>query len=80
MVECPFFTTNYIDLDATLAKDYSELDSFVILTCVEGGFTLKYESGEEIVNLGECILIPNIIKKVEIKALGHCKILETYIV
>ena len=80
MVECPFFTTNYIDLDAILAKDYSELDSFVILTCVEGGFTLKYEEGEEIVNNGECILIPNIIKKVEIKALGHCKILETYIV
>ena len=80
MVECPYFTTNYIDLDAILAKDYSELDSFVILTCVEGGFTLKYEDGEEIVNTGECILIPNIIKKVEIKALGHCKILETYIV
>ena len=80
MVECPYFTTNYIDLDAILAKDYSELDSFVILTCVEGGFTLKYEGGEEIVNVGECILIPNVIKKVEISAIGHCKILETYIV
>ena len=80
MVECPYFTTNYIDLDAILAKDYSELDSFVILTCVEGCFTLKYENGEEIVNIGECILIPNVINKVEIKALGHCKILETYIV
>ena len=88
MVECPYFTTNFINLSSAqgmpcanrLLKDYSELDSFVILTCVEGGFTLKYEDGEEIVNLGECILIPNIINKVEIKALGHCKILETYIV
>ena len=70
MVECPFFTTNYIDLDAILAKDYSELDSFVILTCVEGGFTLKYEGGEEIVYVGECILIPNIIKNIAPIVLG----------
>jgi len=63
-----------------LAKDYNELDSFVILMSVGGSFSLKYDGGEEIVGLGECILIPNIINKVEINALEECKILETYIV
>lgn len=82
MVECPYFTTNFINLEKgmALAKDYGELDSFVILTSVGGTFSLKYDRGEEVVDVGECILIPNIIKKVEIKALECCKILETYIV
>lgn len=80
MVQCPFFTTNYINLDATLAKDYGELDSFVILMSVNGSFTLRYEGGEELVKMGECILIPNIVKKVEICAIKHCELLEIYIV
>ena len=95
MVECPYFTTNFINLEVhdkpsggaqgmpcayRLLKDYSELDSFVILMSVGGSFSLKYDGGEEIVGIGECILIPNIINKVEIKALEDCKILETYIV
>jgi len=82
MVECPYFTTNFINIEngKILAKDYSELDSFVILMSVEGGFSLKYDGGEEIVNIGECILVPNIINKVEINAISNCKILETYII
>lgn len=94
MVKCPYFTTNFINLGdegkpsshrnhessvRILAKDYSELDSFVILMCVGGSFTLRYEDGEETVNIGECILIPNAVNKVEIHAQGECKILESYI-
>lgn len=79
MVNCPYFTTNFINLDATLAKDYSELDSFVILMSVGGNFTLRYDGGEESVSFGECILIPNALKKVEIHAQGECRILESYI-
>ena len=79
MVNCPYFTTNFINLDATLAKDYSELDSFVILMSVGGNFTLRYDGGEENVSFGECILIPNAVNKVEIHARGECRILESYI-
>ena len=79
MVSCPYFTTNFINLDATLAKDYSELDSFVILMSVGGDFTLRYDGGEENVSFGECILIPNAVNKVEIHARGECRILESYI-
>ncbi len=82
LVKCPYFTTNLIKLDtkSALAKDYSELDSFVILMCTEGSFILSYENGTEPVKTGECILIPNIINKVEIIPDGDCKLLEVYIV
>lgn len=80
LVDCPHFTTNIINLNAELKKDYSELDSFVILFCVEGAFTLSWEKGTEFVKAGECLLVPNIIKKVNIRAEKQCKILETYII
>lgn len=82
LVKCPYFTTNLIKLDtkSTLVKDYSELDSFVILMCTEGSFILSYEDGTETVRMGECILIPNVINKVEIISDGECKLLEVYIV
>ena len=82
LVKCPYFTTNLIKLDtkSALVKDYSELDSFVILMCTEGSFILSYEDGTETVRTGECILIPNVINKVEIISDGECKLLEVYIV
>lgn len=80
LINCPYFTTNLIKLDATLKKDYSELDSFVILMCVSGSFILKHDEGSEIVKNGECILIPNLVKKVDIIANKKCKLLEIYIV
>lgn len=82
LVKCPYFTTNLIKLDtkSALVKDYSELDSFVILMCTEGSFILSYEDGTETIRTGECILIPNVINKVEIISDGECKLLEVYIV
>lgn len=80
LVTCPYFKTNLIKLDASLKKDYSELDSFVILLCVSGGFTLKSESGVEKVKAGECILIPNVVNDVEIISDGESELLEVYIV
>lgn len=82
VVSCPYFTTNVIKLDAeaALKKDYSELDSFVILMSVSGSFFLSYEGGNEMIKAGECILVPNVINKVEIIANEDCKLLEVYIV
>jgi mannose-6-phosphate isomerase len=82
LVSCPYFTTNVINLDANsaLKKDYSELDSFVILMSVSGSFILSYEGGSEMVKAGECILVPNVVNKVDIIANEECKLLEVYIV
>ena len=78
VVDSPYFTTNLLHLKGEMAKDYSELDSFVLLFPVEGKFELEWENGSVFVNTGEVVLIPNVIEKVNIKAQGDCKILEIY--
>ena len=80
VVDTPFFTTNIIRLEqAVLKKDYSELDSFVILMCIENSFVLRWDGGELAIGNGECVLIPNAVNRVEICSAHKAKILETYI-
>ncbi|AYL94010.1 type I phosphomannose isomerase catalytic subunit [Mucilaginibacter celer] len=79
LVTCPYFTTNVLDFDESTAKDYSALDSFVIHVCVDGGYTLKYNDQAYAVKMGECILLPKSIDKVELETTGGFKILESYI-
>ena len=80
LVESPYFTTNLIDLDQGIKKDYSELDSFVIFICVEGAFQLKSGEHTENVNQGEAILLPAMLKQAELHPLPAAKILEVYMV
>lgn len=79
LVKCPYFTTNVMDYTENVSKDYSNLDSFVIHVCVEGAYTLKYNGGEFHVKMGECILLPKVIDKVELVTESGFKILESYI-
>ena len=78
VVDCQYFVTNLLQLQGEMEKDYTNLDSFVILIPLEGNFTLNWENGAIFVNAGECVLIPNIIKKVAIRATHYCKLLEVY--
>jgi len=78
VVDCQYFVTNLLQLQGEMEKDYSNLDSFVILIALEGNFELKWENGAIFVNQGECVLIPNLIKKVSIRAEKYCKLLEVY--
>jgi len=79
LVSCPYFTTNVLDFDESTPKDYSALDSFVIHVCVEGGYTVKYNNEAYAVKMGECILLPKNIDKIELETTGGFKILESYI-
>ena len=78
VVDCQYFVTNLLQLQGEMEKDYSNLDSFVILLCTEGIFSLVWENGAVFVKQGECVLIPNLIKKVAIRAEKYCKLLEVY--
>ena len=70
VVDCQYF--------GEMVKDYTNLDSFVILLCTNGKFSLDWENGAVFVRQGECVLIPNLIKKVSIRAEEYCKLLEVY--
>jgi len=79
LVKTHDFTTNLMDLDQGLVKDYAPLDSFVIHLCVEGEYILKYEGGFEQIKTGELVLIPAILNEVEIQPMKSAKILEVYV-
>ena len=78
MVDSQYFVTNLLQLQGEMEKDYANLDSFVILMPLEGKFTLNWKNGSVFVSAGECVLIPNVIKKVAIRAEKYCKLLEVY--
>ena len=42
VVDCQYFVTNLLQLQGEMEKDYSNLDSFVILIALEGNFSLKW--------------------------------------
>ena len=79
VVKSQYFTTNLIDLDVPLSKDYSALDSFVIYLCIEGSFVLMYDNEKLNALKGETILIPAIMNDVKIIPAPKAKILEVYI-
>jgi len=82
LVTSPYFTTNLIQIDKAIAKDYSELDSFVIYVCVEGSVILVHNGSEEpkvTLSQGEALLIPASIDRVDLIPSVKSKILEVYI-
>lgn len=79
MVDSPYFTTNIIQLDQAIKKDYSEFDSFVIYIAAEGSFKIKFNNEDTHINFGEAVLIPASIESVELFPQTECKILEVFI-
>lgn len=82
LVNSPFFTTSLIQLDKALAKDYSELDSFVIYVCVGGSVTIVHDGETEpqvTISQGEAILLPASIDRVDLIPSSDSKLLEVYI-
>lgn len=79
VVACPYFKTNFMDLTAPLKRNYKNLDTFKILICVAGAFSVVANNYPINVGLGECILIPATVEEIEILTDNGAKILETYI-
>lgn len=80
LVACPYFTTSLYDLTEEISCDYSELDSFVILICMEGSCTIT-DSEEHVIEMraGETVLLPASIENISIVPNGNVKLLETYV-
>ncbi|WP_291528196.1 type I phosphomannose isomerase catalytic subunit [Bacteroides sp. UBA939] len=81
LVASPYFTTSLYDMTEDITCDYSELDSFVILICVEGACRVVDDSRNEIeLRAGETVLLPASIQEVTIVPEGGgVKLLETYV-
>ncbi len=80
LASCKYFTTNILELNQPVGKDYNKLDSFVIYICLDGELILETESGIETVQKGETILLPASIENVLLKPVTlSAKLLEVFI-
>ncbi|HNX54471.1 MAG TPA: mannose-6-phosphate isomerase [Prolixibacteraceae bacterium] len=80
LASCKYFTTNVLELNRSVEKDYNKLDSFVVYICLDGEVSIETEAGNESVKLGETILLPAAIESVTLKPLSDkAKLLEVYI-
>ena len=80
LIDCPYFTTNLLDFDRTVEKDFNFIDSFVIYMCMQGAYNMYYNDNE-IINIkkGESVLVPAVIKNITLAPVTHSRILEIYI-
>ena len=78
LVDCQYFTTNLFQVENRYVKEYQDLDSFVILICVEGAASVCVNSTKEHLRQGTSIVLPAITE--EVKIMGEsAKFLEVYI-
>lgn len=78
IIDCKYFTTNFLHLTKDLSIDHYDKDSFVIYMCVEGAAVLTYQNKQEKIEMGETILMPACLKEINIQTEG-VKLLEVYI-
>ncbi|WP_165020383.1 type I phosphomannose isomerase catalytic subunit [Dysgonomonas sp. ZJ279] len=77
---CKYFTTNLLELNQSVDRDYSKIDSFIAYICMGGACTIKDNKGNELsVKQGETILIPADTTSMNIKPEGNVLLLETYV-
>lgn len=76
MVDCPFFTTNFLPLDGSIQVD-KDGRSFTVYICTEGEYTIKYNGETYGFKKGDTVLIPAAMK--EFNLTGNAIILEIYI-
>lgn len=80
LVDCKYFTTNYLKFNQEIEKDYIELDSFVIYLCLSGQLTLVYDIDQSVtMHAGETVLVPACLKNIFLIPDHEAEILEVYI-
>ncbi len=70
-----YFNVNKISFESEITRDYSALDSFVVLMCTKG----KGEIGGLDIAMGETVLVPAVMKNVSLQADCQTEILEIWV-
>lgn len=80
LVSCKYFTTNLLELDKEISRDFSSLDSFVVYICMEGALLLKDNKGNTLkIEQGQTVLVPADTDGVVLTPSPTAKLMETYI-
>lgn len=76
VVDCPYFTTNFLPLENKLEVSKSG-ESFTVYMCIEGSFEIEYDNFKQSYKKGDTILVPAEINAFILN--GNASILEIYI-
>ena len=76
VVDCPYFTTNFIPLDGE-AIVHTDANSFTVYMCIEGDFEIKIGNDKYDYKRGDTVLIPAAITDFSLH--GTASVLEIYI-
>ncbi len=80
IISCDYFTTNFIDFEEPIEKEYISLDSFIVYICTEGEYEIKYDINQFIhVKKGDTVLIPAMLKHLTLLPKQHTSLLEVYV-
>lgn len=80
LVDCPYFTTTLLDLDAPCNRPVAVYDSFVAYVCMQGSVRIVANNGTWVdLVQGETCLVPAEIISVEITPTPDVKLLECYV-
>jgi len=76
MVDCPYFTTNYLPLNGTAAIE-RDGGSFTVYICTEGEYTINADGQDHSFKKGDTVLVPASLKVFSLT--GTATLLEIYI-
>lgn len=79
LVHSPYFKTNFLCIDGGIERNYSSLDSFVILMCANGHAEITHEDKKYQLPKGSTLLIPAAIKNISIHTEETAEVLEIYL-
>lgn len=80
LVKCSYFTTNLLQFDERLERDFHKLDSFVIYICLDGAYEIEYDGKTEMVQKGDSVLIPAVMEQFFLKPQSaEVKLLEVHL-
>ena len=81
LVECPYFTTSILPLTSNVERDFTELDTFVIYTCLDGNCAINWEDQSVGITKGDSILVPAQISNftLTVQKGESAKLLEVYL-
>ena len=79
VIKSPYFSINILEADNPLMRDYSESDTFVVITMVEGAAAIRCGGESTTVSKGHSVLIPASATGIEIDPDKNVRLLEAYI-
>jgi mannose-6-phosphate isomerase len=80
LANCKYFTTNLLEAETAIQRNFASLDSFVIYICLEGRTILRdTKKNELLLRQGQTALLPAETEQITLTPSPKAKLLETYI-